>query len=115
MSFSIPELQSMIGIWAARNFPCADRTRTTLRCALGVCEEAGELAHAVLKADECIRGTEVEHDAEAMDAIGDVVIYLMHLCHIKGWDLESILDDTADAVLKRNWVDDPTSGGEVAP
>ena len=59
--------------WSLRNFgrhPAADP-------AIGVVEELGELAHAVLKKRQGIRGTTEEHDAAARDAVGDIAIYLL--------------------------------------
>lgn len=97
--------------WASRNFPMPDEGRQILRCALGVSEEAGELAHAILKADQGIRGNQSKHDEDAKDAIGDIVLYAMHLCSLKGWDLHSIVQDTATKVLERDWQADPDSGG----
>jgi len=102
----------MIGIWVQRNFPCADNSRTVLRCALGVAEESGELAHAILKADQGLRGSVAEHDEAAKDAIGDITIFAMHLCHIKGWDFDAIVRETAARVLRRDWVADARTGGE---
>jgi NTP pyrophosphatase (non-canonical NTP hydrolase) len=59
--------------WRARAYP---ETRNIELQALGVCEEAGELAHAVLKYKQGIRGYDREKTcAEVADAIGDIVIY----------------------------------------
>ena len=111
---TINDIQTAVGLWTARNFPAdpADPKRKTLQCALGVCEEAGELAHAVLKRDQGIRGTAAEHEAAMQDAIGDVVIYLMDLCCREGWSLAAIIEATAAQVLKRDWIADPAGGGQ---
>lgn len=106
---SITEIQKAVGEWADKNFP-SEESRGRLRCALGVAEESGELAHAVLKRDQGIRGTAKKHDADAKDAIGDIVIYLMDFCHRAGWDFESIVREIADEVLKRDWTKDPNRG-----
>jgi NTP pyrophosphatase (non-canonical NTP hydrolase) len=107
----IKKLQAAVGQWASRNFPC-EPTRAALRCTLGVCEEAGELSHAVLKREQGIRGTAAEHAAAARDAIGDIIVYLMDFCDREGWSLEKIIEDVTTSVLKRDWVADPTSGNE---
>lgn len=105
----IPDLQKMVGEWGEKNFPEENRI-TAMRCTLGVAEEAGELAHAILKRDQGIRGTREEHDEAAQDAIGDIVVYLMHLCHTEGWDFRTIIWMTVDHVLKRDWLTDPAGG-----
>lgn len=106
-------VQKLVGEWATRNFPTEKRI-TSLRCTLGVSEETGELAHAILKRDQGIRGTEEEHIAAAKDAIGDIAVYIMHLCHVEGWDLEAIICETAEHVTRRDWVADPERGGVAA-
>lgn len=69
--------------WEAKNFP--NTTKGSLQNAvLGVIEETGELAHAHLKADQGIRGTEDEHAAAARDAIGDCLIYLIGVAKHSG-------------------------------
>lgn len=44
---------------------------------IGVIEELGELAHAVLKKKQGIRGTPEEHNAAMFDAVGDMQIFLL--------------------------------------
>lgn len=70
----------------------------------GVTEEVGELAHALLKQFQGIRGTHAEHELNAQDAIGDIIIYIMDLCNVKGWNLSKIIQDTwTNVVRKRDW------------
>ena len=109
MISQLDDLQLRVGMWARRNFP-SDLARLRLRIALGVCEEAGELAHAVLKRDQRFRGTDEEHQAAAMDAVGDVVVYLMNMCDCEGWSLAEIISDTVASVTKRDWVASPRDG-----
>jgi NTP pyrophosphatase (non-canonical NTP hydrolase) len=91
-------LQDAIQTWQDRNFPdCKD-----WELALGVCEEAGELAQCVLKLHRRMRAGEFD-EARLADAIGDVVVYLIGLCGSKGWRLSSVLRSTAERVLRRNW------------
>lgn len=99
-------VQSRIHTWRQQNFPNADATQQLL----GIAEEAGELAHAHLKQMQGIRGDDNLHIEEAKDAIGDLVIYIMGYCSYRGWDLETIVRDTAEHVLKRDWIADPLAG-----
>ena len=105
---SLREIQLQHGVWADTNFP--QRDDSVLCAVLGVSEEVGELCHAVLKQRQLIRGTHEEHDAAAKDAVGDIVLYLLHLCHLQGWDIEDIIEDTFAIVNARNWVDNPEGG-----
>jgi len=102
------KLQAEVHAWAKRNFGSTDRD--ALRCTLGVCEEAGELAHAILKRDQGIRGTKEEHEAKARDAIGDIAVYLMHLCGDEGWSFPEIVEAVAREVLQRDWKTDAQRG-----
>ena len=103
---TIDEIQDEHFSWAQHNFPDADVTQAVL----GVCEEAGELAHAHLKSLQNIRGTLSEHSLELQDAIGDIVIYLLHICNLHGWSLDQIIDDTWRTVKKRDWIKFPEDG-----
>lgn len=105
----VDDLQRRHGDWCHKNFGESDRS--ILHCALGVCEEAGELAHSILKADQGIRGDQAEHDLAARDACGDIVMYLLDLCARKGWSLESILHTVEAEVHARDWKKDPEGGG----
>jgi NTP pyrophosphatase (non-canonical NTP hydrolase) len=61
------------GEWRQKAYP---ETASIELQALGVCEEAGELAHAVLKYKQGIRGYDLKKtQAEVADAIGDIFIY----------------------------------------
>lgn len=72
MAKTMRALQIEQAEWAQRNF--GDRPATDP--ALGLIEEVGELAHAILKRSQGIRGTAEEHTAAIIDAIGDCAIYL---------------------------------------
>jgi NTP pyrophosphatase (non-canonical NTP hydrolase) len=102
---TLDTLQYKLADWQRYNFPrqVADRERLALLLALGVSEESGELAHAVLKRDQGIRGTDAEHKAKIRDAIGDIAIFAMQLCTLEGWSFESIVTETAAEVMKRKW------------
>ncbi len=64
--------------WSTRNFgPPTEENR--IDPALGVIEELGELAHALLKKKQGIRGTAQEHDEAIKDALADSFIYATDL------------------------------------
>lgn len=67
-------LQETLWEWQAHNFGEQGPPRHAL---LGMCEEAGELVHAVLKLSQGIRGTELSHHEAILDALGDIVVYLI--------------------------------------
>ena len=71
----------------------------------------GELAHAHLKQEQGIRSHE-DHDTNAKDAVGDVIIYLADYCTLRGWSLQRIVEDTWEAVSRRDWTKDPDHANE---
>lgn len=73
-----------------------------LHQALNVVEEAGEVARAVLKRAQGIRGTHEHWSAELQKEVGDVVISLMCLAAIEGFDLGEAVDKRWDAVISRD-------------
>jgi NTP pyrophosphatase (non-canonical NTP hydrolase) len=102
----LDRIQEQHRIWTDYNFPDAPDHHSLI----GAFEEMGELAHAWLKREQGIRGH--EHDAEARDAIGDIIIYLLHFCTSNGWRMSEIIQETWDQVQKRDWVKFPTSGAK---
>lgn len=86
--------------WAERNF---GDTQNLTNSALGVCEEAGELAHAVLKINQSIRGSREEHREAAADALGDIFIFACGVATALGLDLEECIVRTWDQVSQRDW------------
>jgi NTP pyrophosphatase (non-canonical NTP hydrolase) len=94
-------LQVKLVRWQNKNFKSSD----VRDCVLGVCEEAGELSHAILKHHQGIRGMadrEAYREA-AGDAIADAMIYLIQTAtHLRldWWDL---LRYTAEEVMQRDW------------
>src|SRR5688572_19374526 len=92
------DLQEAVARWQSENFPdCCD-----WELALGVCEEAGELADCVLKAHRGIRGNEYTEE-RMRDAVGDIIVYLFGLCDKRGWLLTDVVSETAGRVLSRKW------------
>jgi NTP pyrophosphatase (non-canonical NTP hydrolase) len=99
-------LQDELHRWREKNFPKA----TSVQQLLGIVEEVGELSHAHLKEIQGIRGDSALHVAEAQDAVGDIVIYLMGYCSYRGWDFDVMVMNAATEVLKRDWIADPMGG-----
>ena len=106
---NLHELQAEHMAWLERNFP-QQQNHDPL---LGLVEEVGELAHAHLKAAQSIRGMPQEHRADAIDAIGDIVIFLASYCNSNGFDLESAVVETWHKVKQRDWQRYPQDGEGV--
>lgn len=71
----------------------------------------GELARALVKGRQNIRGYGPEKAAaEKMDAIGDVVIYLMGVCDLNGWDFQEVVAGAVEVVSTRDWIRFPNNG-----
>jgi NTP pyrophosphatase (non-canonical NTP hydrolase) len=77
---------------------------------LGVVEEIGELAHVVLKQDQKIIQKIVDPRVEEIDAIGNIVIFLINFCNFRGYDFETCVSTTAGEVLQRDWRKYPKNG-----
>lgn len=95
-------LQEMFCLWEQKNFG----QQLPERRVLGAVEEVGELAHCFLKRSQGIRGMDdpAVFDEKARDAVGDTVIYLLNLCNAEGWRMSEIIQETAEVVLKRDWI-----------
>lgn len=100
------ELQKQYTEWLDHNFP----NSTAQDQMTGVFEEAGELAHHILKGKQGIRGDCDFHEDEAKDAVGDLIIFLMGFCSRKKWDLNDIVSTTWEKVKMRDWVKFPFNG-----
>lgn len=96
---NLKDLQREQVEWVQRNFP----GRPWQMPLMGVSEELGELNHALLKQWQGIRGSHEKHEKDAMDAVGDIVIFLSDLCTARGWDLGGIVQRTWDKVKERDW------------
>lgn len=95
---TLSEMQRENAAWAKYNFGDKANDTTAFH---GMVEEIGELSHARLKSFQGIR--DISADAER-DAIGDLAIYMMHYCSMRGWDLHEIIDKTWNEVQERDWV-----------
>jgi NTP pyrophosphatase (non-canonical NTP hydrolase) len=102
----LDELQRQMAEWELKNFG----GQPPHRMFMGMVEENGELAHALLKAEQNIRGSASEHEAKAKDAVGDLLVFAFNFCSSKGWSLERILLDTWAEVSQRDWTIDPNEG-----
>jgi len=102
---SLEELQRAIREWNERNFPnTIEGSRTN--CFTGIVEEVGELAHVDLKERQGIRGYDDKAKAmvERIDAIGDILIYLIAYADYRNLDVSHVLCTTAKKVLARDWL-----------
>lgn len=106
-------LQEESQAWREQSFPPEHRTAPLQ--ALGVCEEAGELAHAVLKMEQGIRGSRDVHLMEAADAAGDIVIFLAGLCTSLGLNLGACVDSAWNQVKDRDWSQHKETGRPQNP
>lgn len=113
------EIQEEHRAWSSKNFKsrkALSRRRfmndAAVDAVLGICEESGELAHAVLKFRQGIRGSSTKHLTEAQDAIGDLMIFAISTCNEMGWNIEHILENTWSRVKARNWEDNAENGGD---
>jgi NTP pyrophosphatase (non-canonical NTP hydrolase) len=104
--FDIDRFQDSVGKWGDRNFTSRDWHHPLM----GLSEELGELNHALLKQEQGIRGSYEEHEAQAVDAVGDIVIFLAHLCHRRGWCLRRAVESAWMDVSQRDWISDPEKG-----
>jgi len=100
------KLQQEVGEWSRKNFP----NNTPNNPFLGMVEEVGELAHALLKADQGIRGTAAEHEEAAMDAVGDILVFMADFCERKGWSMQEIIEEVWDRVKHRDWTKNKKDG-----
>jgi NTP pyrophosphatase (non-canonical NTP hydrolase) len=98
---NLRQLQSDSKVWRQHNFPIEHRTAQLQ--VLGVCEEAGELSHSVLKMVQGIRGSEAHHLEKAKDAVGDIIICLAGVCDALDLDLEDCVLTAWREVEARDW------------
>lgn len=92
--------------WGRKNFGKQD----PILMFLGVAEEVGELAHALLKSKQGIRVNQ-DHETAKKDAVGDTIVYLAQFCNESGLDLQEIVETTWAGVKKRNWKRNKIDGG----
>ena len=108
VTLNLRQLQAQVMVWTDRNF----KDREGWMPVMGVCEEAGEMAHAYLKLKQGIRGTPEEHEAKLKDAAADVIIFCADVANMAGFDLSDVLTTTWEKVRERDWTKAP-KGGKV--
>lgn len=103
---TLKQLQEEAETWRDHNFP----DYTWEEQFMGVVEEVGELSHALIKQKQGIRGSFDKHEADAMDAVGDMLVFLSGLCSARGWSMQDILEETWAQVKQRDWQKNKESG-----
>lgn len=109
-----PDSQSSLQVqlvrWQQENFGGA----SLFQMLAGVSEEVGELAHAILKHDQKIRGFDNEEKFReaAGDAVADTVVYLTQLCTLLRLDFGTLVTETAHEVMQRDWKAKPETAHE---
>ena len=95
---SLDSIQAEIAEWTTKFH--IDGNPDPLADALAICEEAGEVARAVLKRAHGQRpGTDWE--AQLYDELGDLAITIMSLCANEGWSFGRLVADRWDEVKHR--------------
>lgn len=93
-SVGMDTLKNM-GIWKSK-----ETNRPDLHPLLGAVEEVGEL----------IEAHNTNNQSDRIDAVGDIVLYLLDYCNKTGIDFEDAVRTTAEKVHKRDWVKNPVNG-----
>lgn len=107
----LSEMQVEHAAWQRRNF---GENATGENSLLGMVEELGELAHAMLKFKQGIRGVGADEARDLIiDAHCDLIIFSLGLANDLGYDLEAELNETWDKVRARDWVAHPTNAHEI--
>lgn len=106
----IDAMQREHDLWRRRNFH--DQAVLLEDQVLGCCEEAGEMAHHLLKLRAGIRGGEQEHVEGIIDAGCDFMVFFMGVCTQLGVNMELEFAKVWQKVKQRDWINDPERGGE---
>lgn len=86
-------VNTLLGESEVREFMMRLPDEFTIAPLLGVVEEVGELTSAVLSGDK----------EETEDAVGDMLVFLLHLCAVNGIDADGVLVSTWGKVRTRDW------------
>jgi NTP pyrophosphatase (non-canonical NTP hydrolase) len=105
---NLKALQREASDWSKRNF--GPHHGTGYRNLLGLMEEVGELSHAHLKHEQGIRTNE-DHHAKKVDAVADILIFLVNYCDSQGIDLDDAVEKTWAEVSQRDWTKNRQTGG----
>jgi NTP pyrophosphatase (non-canonical NTP hydrolase) len=97
-------IQEVHAEWSEENFGDQPSTLPLL----GVAEEVGELNHAHLKGIQDIREDDETTGEDAkLDAVGDVVLYLIDYCSREGLSFSDAVQTAVEEVHGREWDSDP--------
>lgn len=113
--------QQELAEWQNKNFPISNLLNLSkedlvlmicnLQMALGMCEEVGEIAHAVLKGTQRIREGKDGIDKNLIsDGFGDVFIYGSQLMTLNKVTVSAAINQTIQQVLKRDWIKNKDNG-----
>jgi NTP pyrophosphatase (non-canonical NTP hydrolase) len=108
LSSVLGRLQEDFNVWHDHNFKDSNELETIA----GLAEEAGEVCRAAVKMSQGIRGTREDWMDELEKECGDVFIKLMDVAGFYGFDLTTAIQARWKSVRQRNWVDDPSKGGQ---
>jgi len=111
--------QTMLKNWQEKNFPRSRYEAMTkdelidmiliMQFTLGMAEEVGEICHHILKGAQGIRGGVNGIDKKQVaDGFGDTIVFGEQLCSALDINAEEEVSEVIDAVLKRNWKEDPS-------
>lgn len=111
---NLTHIQKLLSRWRKKNFPyrrLKKKEIQALQMATGMAEEAGEVAHYVLKATHGIRGGQNGLDKQKIaDGVIDSFTYGLGLLDVIGVNAEKALKEVIGEVLKRDWINNPTDG-----
>jgi NTP pyrophosphatase (non-canonical NTP hydrolase) len=114
MSLSIRETQTEIHAWSTRNFGPVVPIAYDVSSFLGMVEEVGEIAHAILKMSQGIRGTRAKHEADVIDGMADLMVFTLDFAARNGLDAEKALEQVWAKVKQRDFTTDKQLGGSMA-
>lgn len=103
---NLSQIQTVLEKWHEHNFPGVPSYQPLL----GIGEEVGELMHAHLKGEQSIRHSPQEIREMKIDAVGDMLIFLLHYCNIEAINIQVALETTLSQVLQRDWKAYPKNG-----
>lgn len=101
-------LQNQHAAWERVNFPTSEKE--VFHSLAGMTEELGELAHAILKDAQSIRGDHEKHMLDGQDAVGDLFIYCAGLCNKMGWNMQQCIYKAWREVGSRDWTKNKETG-----
>ena len=110
---TLSSYQSEIHSWSTRNFGHNINICFDTSAFLGMVEEIGEIAHAILKLSQGIRGDQSTHVAAIKDGVADLLIFTLDFCARNNLDAESLLSEVWAKVSRRDWKRNPVTGGDL--